>query len=349
MATNQNEQQKPIVGILVSLIAPFENHIANGGEKLLGNASSIKRRPDGKVYISGQMQRHVFFSALKRLNDIEKKSFKRNSEDKQFDITQTFVSNADGITNDITHDLRADLGGYMHTNDGENSERRTGALSVTVAVAKDESKVKNDLLNRVAINPKSDPALATKEFSQHDDMIMNFYLDLNTLSITEHPNYKPNEDSKDGKNNKKDKKSKEDKKSPKDNDRKGGWNVGIDYIDHVKNVAERKRRARLFLQATSLMNDYANQARNAVCGEPEKVVVVFDTIASRKASRYLMASEMAKKNIKEELEARGAKIIIGDDETEESVHKAYEEALKYLESHELYSPATDNTEQCIKQ
>ena len=32
-----------IKGILVTALAPFENHIANGGEKLLGNASSIKR------------------------------------------------------------------------------------------------------------------------------------------------------------------------------------------------------------------------------------------------------------------------------------------------------------------
>ena len=47
MGNNQNETKKPIVGIMVSLVAPFENHIANGGEKLLGNASSIKRRPDG--------------------------------------------------------------------------------------------------------------------------------------------------------------------------------------------------------------------------------------------------------------------------------------------------------------
>lgn len=34
-----------IKGILVSSLAPFENHMANNGEKLLGNASSIKRRP----------------------------------------------------------------------------------------------------------------------------------------------------------------------------------------------------------------------------------------------------------------------------------------------------------------
>lgn len=298
MENKQN--QKPIVGILVSLIAPFENHIANGGEKLLGNASSIKRRPDGKVYISGQMQRHVFFSALKRLNDLDPKK------------GYTFVSNADGITNDITNDLRADLGGYMHTEEGKNSERRTGALSVTVAVAKEESKVKNDLLNRVAVNPDLDPALATKEFSQHDDMIMNFYLDLNLLSITEEPLYE------------------------------SGWNVSVGYNNHDVSEEERKRRARLFLQATALMNDYANQARNAVCGEPEKVIIVFDTIASRKASRYLLASEKTQKNITEELEARGAKIIIGNDETDKSVFQAYKDALEYLEKVTLYSPASDN-------
>lgn len=290
----------PIVGILVSLVAPFENHIANGGEKLLGNASSIKRRPDGKVYVSGQMQRHVFFSALKRLNDLDQ------------DKGDTFVSNADGITNDITHDLRADLGGYMHTSEGQNSERRTGALSVTVAVAKEESKVKNDLLNRVATNPKLDPTLATKEFSQHDDMIMNFYLDLNSLSITEEPVYE------------------------------GGWNVRVGYNNHNVNDDERKRRARLFLQATALMNDYANQARNAVCGEPEKVIIVFDTIASRKASRYLLASEKVQKNIEEELTARSATLYKGDDTTEKSVYQAYKEAFEFLEKVELYTPCTDN-------
>lgn len=313
MSNSEKTSKQPIVGIFVSLVAPFENHIANGGEKLLGNASSIKRRPDGKVYISGQMQRHVFFSALKKLNDIEKKSFNSNSEDDPFDITQTFVSNADGITNDIAHDLRADLGGYMHTSEGENSERRTGALSVTIAVAKNESQVKNDLINRVAIDPERDPALATKEFSQHDEMIMNFYLDLNILGITENPTY---------------------------ND---GWNVSIDYIDHIQNDVERKRRARLFLQATSLMNDYANQSRNAVCGEPEKVIIVFDTIGSRKACRYFSTDkEEVKSNIIKELDTRQAKYFTGDDTTTESVYEAYKKAIAYLNigETELYNPAS---------
>ena len=41
---------KPIKSILVTGVAPMENHAANRGEKLLGNASSVKRRPDGRVF-----------------------------------------------------------------------------------------------------------------------------------------------------------------------------------------------------------------------------------------------------------------------------------------------------------
>lgn len=286
-----------IQGILVSLIAPFDNHIANGGDKLLGNASSIKRRPDGRVYVAGQMQRHVFFSALRKLN---------NADPQKAD---TFVSNADGISEDLHNDLRADLGGYMHTQEGRLSTRRTGPLSVTVAVAKDESKVKNDLLNRVDSGSGSSPAIATKEFSQHDDMVMNFYLDMNTLSLTEDFQYE------------------------------NGFNVNVEYCTHDITAEERKRRALLFLKATAMMNDYANQSRNAVCGEPRQVVIVFDTIASRKAMRYLTASKQEQTNIVNELKSRGAEMFIGDDTTPSSVNKAYSDAIEMLNTSTLYDPA----------
>lgn len=293
---------KNIQGILVSIIAPFENHIANGGEKLLGNASSIKRRPDGRVYIAGQMQRHVFFSALNKLNKADGAP------------GNTFVSNADGISEDLLHDLRADLGGYMHTEQGSLSTRRTGSLSVTMAVAKEESNVKNDLVNMVAINPDKNPTIATKEFSQHDDMIMNFYLDMNTLSVTENPDYSNN------------------------------YNIIVNYDGHGISKAERMRRVKLFLQSTALMNDYANQSRNAVCGEPRQVIIVFDTIASRKASRYWEADCIERNNIIKELKGRDAKIFIGDDKTENSVFDAYAEAYKELKSSTLYDPVTDRKE-----
>lgn len=244
-----------IKGILVTALAPFENHIANGGEKLLGNASSIKRRPDGRVYISGQMQRHVLFSAMDRLNMTDPAK------------GETFVSNGDGISNLIEKDLRADMGGFMHPSKGDYSGRRTAPLSVTPAVAINESEVGRDLLVRIRFDESDDAkdqALATKEFSQHDLMHMNFFLDISALSISKAFIYEKS------------------------------FNIGTKYFKHADD-AERKRRARLYLEATRSMNDYASQARNAVSGEPQKVLIIFDTILSRKASRYYVASEQEQK------------------------------------------------------
>jgi CRISPR-associated protein Cst2 len=299
-----------IKGILVSVIAPFENHIANGGEKLLGNASSIKRRPDGRVYVSGQMQRHVLFSAIDRLNlsDINKGS--------------TYVSNGDGVSNQIENDLRADMGGFMHPSKGDYSGRRTAPLSVTPAVALEESEVGRDLLVRVRFDQSTDAkdqALATKEFSQKDLMQMNFFLDISTLSISKAFEYK------------------------------SSFNIKTKYFKHATET-ERKRRTKLYLEATRLMNDYASQARNAVCGEPQKVIIVFDTVLSRKASRYFVADEQEQKNILAELKERGAEYFIGDDTTNKSVHQAYKDALKYLEDNTLFDPSEgDDSVKTFKQ
>lgn len=288
-----------IKGILVTALAPFENHIANGGEKLLGNASSIKRRPDGRVYVSGQMQRHVLFSAIDRLNVTDPAK------------GETFVSNGDGISNLIEKDLRADMGGFMHPSKGDYSGRRTAPLSVTPAVAVGVSEVGRDLLVRVRFDETDDAknqALATKEFSEHDLMHMNFFLDISALSISKAFEYK------------------------------NSFNLGTKYFKHVDDP-ERKRRARLYLEATKSMNDYASQARNAVSGEPQKVLIVFDTMLSRKASRYFVAEKQEQENILAELKARGAEYFIGDDKTEKSVYKAYQEALDFLTQNNLYDPS----------
>jgi CRISPR-associated protein Cst2 len=288
-----------IKGILVTALAPFENHIANGGEKLLGNASSIKRRPDGRVYVSGQMQRHVLFSAIDRINSADTAK------------GETFVSNGDGISNLIEKDLRADMGGFMHPSKGDYSGRRTAPLSVTPAVAVGVSEVGRDLLVRIRFDESEDAkdqALATKEFSEYDLMHMNFFLDISALSISKAFKYEKS------------------------------FNLGAKYFKHAGDD-ERKRRARLYLEATKSMNDYASQARNAVSGEPQKVLIVFDTVLSRKASRYFVAGEQEQKNILAELEARGAKYFIGDDTTDKSVYTAYKEALAFLAANPLYDPA----------
>lgn len=289
-----------IKGILVSIIAPMENHIANGGEKLLGNAGSIKKRNDGRVYISGQMQRHVLFSAIDRLNIDDANS------------GNTYVSNGDGIGNAIEVDLRADMGGFMHPSAGSYSGRRTAPLTVTPAVAIEESRITRDLLVRLKIDGATDAkdqALATKEQSDSDIMIMNFFLDVSNLSISKKFTYQ------------------------------NGFHVQTEYVKHVSD-AERKRRVKLFLEATRSMTDYANEARNAVTGEPQKVLIVFDTKMSRKACRYFEANENEQKNIIAELNERKSSHFVGDDTGgEESVQKAYKTALNELENSTLFNPA----------
>lgn len=286
-----------IKGILVSSVAVFENHIANGGEKLLGNASSIKRRPDGKVYVSGQMQRHVLFSAIDRLN--------REDEHRG----NTFVSNGDGVSNQIENDIRADLGGFMHPSKGDYSGRRTAPLTVTPAVALSQSEVGRDLLVRLKQNPNESnqkQALATKEFSEYDLMHMNFFLDVSSLGCSKVFEYENN------------------------------FHINTKFIKHT-NEAERRRRVKLFMEATHSMNDYANQARNAVSGEPQKVLIVFDAKLSRKASRYFTGNDMEKANILKELEVRGAEYFLGDDtQGEIGVFDAYSQALAFLEQSSLH-------------
>lgn len=296
-----------VKGILISSVAVFENHIANGGEKLLGNASSIKRRPDGRVYVSGQMQRHVLFSTIDRLN--------RDA----VDAGDTFVSNGDGISTMIERDIRADLGGFMHPSKGDYSGRRTAPLSVTPAVALSPSEVGRDLLIRIKQASNSDndqnQALATREYSEQDFMHMNFFLDIANTGISKAFKYE------------------------------NKFHINTKFFKHV-NEEERRRRVKLFIEATRSMNDYANQARNAVSGEPQRVLIVLDPKMSRKASRFFTAEEVEQKNILKELEARGAKYFFGDDtQGDMSVYDAYEAALTFFEQNcELYDPSEKDSE-----
>jgi CRISPR-associated protein Cst2 len=141
---------------------------------------------------------------------------------------------------------------------------------------------------------------------------MNFFLDVSALSISKAFEYK------------------------------NSFNIATKYFKHAIET-ERKRRARLYLEATKLMNDYASQARNAISGEPQKVLIVFDTVLSRKASRYFITGEQEQKNILTELKERGAIHFIGDDTTNNSVFQAYKDALKYLEENTLVDPSEGDT------
>ena len=297
-----------IKGILVTSVAPMSNHIANGGEKVLGNASSIKRRPDGRVYISGQMQRQALFSAIDRLNLTDEN---RGS---------TYVANGDGITTVIENDLRADLGGFLQTSKESYSGRRTAPISATPAVAINESETGRDLLIRLKVQGQKgdgsrEQALATREYSQEDAMLMNFFIDAGTVGIRKKYTYQ-NE-----------------------------LHLGTYYVKHIS-ADERLRRVRLALEATGCLTDYAQQARNATSGEPQRVLIVFDTRLSRKAARYFKAESTERANILKELAARGATYFLGDDTAADgdSVFEAYRKADEFLGSGDntLFDPDPNN-------
>ncbi len=295
-----------IKGILVTMLVPMSDHIANGGEKILGNASSIKQRPDGRVYISGQKQRHALFSAMDRLNFSDERR------------GGTYVSNGDGITTIVENDLRSDLGGFLDTNKGKYSGRRTAPLTATPAVAMEASTVGRDLLIRLKVNSDENSergqALATREYSQDDLMLMNFFIDVGAVSIRKRYRY-----------------AKE-------------MHVATEYVKHV-GEDERKRRIALALEATASLTDYANQARNAVSGEPQQVMIVFDTKLSRKTCRYFRAGATEQGNLKTELDKRKAIYFFGDDTSgnADSVVTAYEKALDFLEANSLFDPTEGAT------
>jgi len=287
-----------IKGILISTLAPMNDHIANAGDKILKNASSIKQRPDGRVYISGQKQRHALFSAIERLNDSEKARLKQDNNQ----YHETYVSNGDGVTIQIENDLRADLGGFLQTKKGTYSGRRTAPVTATPAVAKEPSEIGRDLLIRLTQNPKviseedydeleesekakyskKPQAIVHREYSQSDLMLMNFFIDVSAVSIRKRHQYT------------------------------NGMHVKTEYFKHVTE-AERKRRIHLTIEATASLTDYANQARNATSGEPQQVLIVFDTKLSRKACRYFNALENERRNILRELQSRNAVYFFGDD------------------------------------
>lgn len=302
-----------IKSILVTAVAPMSDHAANRGEKLLGNASSVKRRPDGKVYISGQMQRHVLFSAIDRINE--------DAAGKG----ETYVANGDAPSTDISKDLRSDMGGFMDTNKGDYSGRRTAPISATPAVALNSSRIGRDLLVRLKMNQDTDStkkqALATNEFSLEDEMVMNFHLDVGRVGAVKEFTYN------------------------------GEYHVDTKYNSKIDDD-EHKRRVALFLEGTSSMTDFANQARNAVSGEPNKVLIVLDTKMSRKAVRYFKTetSDIERKNILQELKDRKALVFIGDDTVESNeeagvytVAQAYKKAMSALDSNTLYRPPYEKT------
>ncbi|MFB6272395.1 MAG: DevR family CRISPR-associated autoregulator [Salinibacter sp.] len=292
-----------IENILVTARSKLQMHRANSGQNRLGNASSIKQRPDGRVYISGQMQRHAFFEALKALDDRD----------------DTYVSNGDATSYQVETDLRADLGGFMlsETLSGEQA-RRTAPLSATPAVAEDASSTVRDLLLRLRSDGGTDNNIATQELSQEDVMHWSMNLDLRKLSTSERYHFDAAED--------------EDR----------GMHVKTERIRHC-DPAEKRRRAALFLEATSKITEHASQARNMTTAEPFEVLVVLDTTISRKAAQYFDSPPPKREAIRAALDARDADVFYGNDLDDEApfVYEAFADARDALDEREIYDRADE--------
>jgi CRISPR-associated protein Cst2 len=140
-------------------------------------------------------------------------------------------------------------------------------------------------------------------------MLMNFFIDVGAVSIRKDFTYE------------------------------GEMHLATRYVKHVTED-ERKRRIRLALEATNSLTDYANNARNATTGEPQKVLIVFDTKLSRKAARFFNAEKTERENILKELKKRDAVCFYGDDTSSDgdSVLGAYEKALNFLDKNALFDP-----------
>jgi len=153
--------------ILVNATAHMSAHVANGGEKILGNMSSVKKMPDQTIYISGQKQRHAFFQALDAINA---------------GANNTYVSTSEGISSDIANDLRADLGGYMHPQGDAYLGKRNSPVSATFAIADKPSSIFTDLLQRLSSEAEK-MTIVQKEISASDNIVFSFHLDAEMVGV----------------------------------------------------------------------------------------------------------------------------------------------------------------------
>ncbi len=274
-----------IKGVSISAVADMEMHAANGAMKEIGNETILKRLPDGRCIISPQMVKHALFNAAERANN---------------NHNNTYFANADGTTNDIVHNITADMRGFLLLTQDEYGGKRISPVKVTPALARKESKMYVDLLTRHNNNPNTetketirkkkevdpeyaenkdnkDGALVNREMSISDSMVMNAHIDVQNVGMRCLPTY----DTK-------------------------GWNISKTWNREI-DEEERRRRVWLFVEAFGYMTDFANQSRNAFSAAPVEVIICFDPIYNHKVTKYFTCSEIEQKRLLAELDDRGAK------------------------------------------
>lgn len=262
----------------------LENHNVNANEE------GENKKIDGHVGVSGQKIKYMLFDSIRSIDP------------------STHISNGDGVTGDITNDLRSDLGGYMKTEDKSYSNRRTSPIKVGYAKSKKTSDIFEDVFVRFKMNDgeidkkQNDQRINNKSYSMEDEITFNYQLDCSELSTTKYFNYEKSN------------------------------HVSSVFYKHVEE-SERLRRASLFVKATQKIEGFANQSRNAVVNTPNKVFISFSE--NMGFVKFFDMSELSQKSLKKDMDTNNIRYFIGDDETDYSVSDAYRDALEYLESSEL--------------
>jgi len=272
----------------------MDMHRANNGQNLLGNATAIKRRNDGRVYISGQMQRHALFESIGRLND----------------KSNTYVSNGDATSFMIETDLRADLGGFAIMEVRGDPGRRTGPVSAVDAVALEPSNTVSDLLLRLDTQD-DDHDIVTMELSESDDMCAALSLDCERLSTSKRYTYKNFEGIDRGMHVKT-----EVVQHVDDAERKRRASLFLKATGFMMDYASQA------CNATT-----AEPERVLIVLDPVRSRKAADYFWADNSNR------VKRDNILADLDARGAQYFLGDDTTAEglSVREAYEQAQAVLD------------------
>lgn len=283
------KNSNPIKSICVSQVATFDMHCANNGEKTFGNQPSIKKMPNGAVYISGQMLKRALIDSYRKNITLEKGEY---------------LSEPDSTTNlDITNDVAADLRGFM---DPDNNQKRISPIATQVARAINKNKVHETIMDLLTCFKRNSTnnSIVNREISVSDDILFNFSIDAERVGVTDDIFSISQEDKTFERN----------------------------YISHLEE-ATRKKRIINTLKSMYYLNAFSNQGRNAVNGSPNKVIIVLDTIHSRKAFHFWEGSESVRQSILAELDDRGVVYFIGDDSkvvSKKSAYEAYKQALDYL-------------------
>lgn len=286
--------KRKIQSIGVSNLYELRNSNINSDEQ-----KNPKKAGDNTV-ISGQKVRYCVFQAIDRLNRLDK------------DRGKTYVSNGDGINKDITVDIRADLGGYLHTKSQPGTPlflgKRAGPLGVPMCAAINEQELAEDTFVRFE-SPWSTAQKETNEqringipFSVKDMMPISMQIDVPRVGCVETSTYK------------------------------GGLNLSVDYR-RFNTIEETKRRLGLFVAATQFMTGFANRGRMDISNAPVATIVVFDPMFSSEFYRFHEFSPAERARLIADVRTRGGEVFT----TEEggTVSDVYGKALAFLKTSDL--------------